>query len=53
MHIPQCAPFKVFEEAGRLNKTPLNRQKNFKDGKKLKNSRDTNGLQKALNCWKN
>jgi N-acetylmuramoyl-L-alanine amidase len=52
MQIPQgIAPFKVFEEADRMNETALDWRKNFIEGEKLMNSKDTNDLRKALNLF--
>ncbi|MEO8820307.1 MAG: prolyl oligopeptidase family serine peptidase [Ginsengibacter sp.] len=52
MEIPQTiVPFKVFEEADRMNQTALDWKKDFMDGEKLMNSKDTNDLRKALNLF--
>jgi N-acetylmuramoyl-L-alanine amidase len=52
MQIPKSiAPFKVFEEADRMNQTALDWKKNFMNGEKLMNSKDTNDLRKALELF--
>ena len=52
MQIPQSiVPFKVFEEAERMNQTALDWKKNFIEGEKLMYSKDTNDLRKALNLF--
>ena len=52
MQMPQnILPFKVFEEAERMNQTALDWEKNFTDGEKLMNSKDTNDLRKALDLF--
>ncbi|MEO6893937.1 MAG: N-acetylmuramoyl-L-alanine amidase [Ginsengibacter sp.] len=52
MKIPQSiSPFEVFEEAQRMNQTALDWKRNFMEGEKLMNSKDTNDLRKALNLF--
>lgn len=52
MQMPQSiVPFKVFEEADRMNQTALDWKKNFMDGEKLMNSNDTSDLRKALDLF--
>lgn len=52
MQMPQSiVPFKVFEEADRMNQTALDWKKNFEEGEKLMNSKDTNDLRKALDLF--
>ena len=52
MQIPErIVPFKVFEEAERMNQAALDWEKDFTDGEKLMNSNDTNDLRKALNLF--
>ena len=52
MQMPQSIiPFKVFEEADRMNQTALDWKKNFAEGERLVNSKDTNDLRKALNLF--
>jgi dipeptidyl aminopeptidase/acylaminoacyl peptidase len=52
MQVPQSiTSFKVFEEADRMNQTALEWKKNFWEGEKWMNSKDTNDLRKALNLF--
>lgn len=52
MQIPQTiVPFKVFEEADRMDQKALDWKKNFMDAEKLMNSKDTNDLRKALELF--
>lgn len=47
----QLTPFTVFEEADRMNAVALNWHKDFIEGEKLMNSRDTSLLQKAYELF--
>ncbi|MEO9021398.1 MAG: prolyl oligopeptidase family serine peptidase [Ginsengibacter sp.] len=44
-------PFKVFEEADRMNQTALDWKRNFIEGEKLMNSNDINDWKKALDLF--